>query len=283
MNSSRIRSARARAIRALSFVISALLLSAVPLSAHDMFWRLTAFFVAPKSPIIMPVLNGTFSRSENSIEWARVADLSVVSPSGRAAMDSGRWSSAGDTSRLSYTTGESGTYVASLSTKAKEFQLDAKAFNDYLKDDGIPDILALRTRDGSLAKPARERYSKHIKALFQVGTTRTDAWRTPLGYPAELVPLANPYALKAGATLAVRCLVDGKPAPKQLVMIGGRSGSTGDARLPARTVRSDSLGVVSVALPKAGRWYVKFINMTPVADGRVDYESKWATLTFEVR
>jgi hypothetical protein len=56
-----------------------------------MFWRLTAYFVAPSTPVVLPVLNGTFSKSENSIGWERVTDLSVTSPSGRVAIDSGHW------------------------------------------------------------------------------------------------------------------------------------------------------------------------------------------------
>ena len=39
--------------------------------------------------------------------------------------------------------------------------------------------------------------------------------------------------------------------------------------------------VVRFALSAPGRWFVKFIHMVP-GTGRVDYESKWATLTFEV-
>jgi hypothetical protein len=32
-----------------------------------------------------------------------------------------------------------------------------------------------------------------------------------------------------------------------------------------------------------GWWYVKFIHMVPVNGDTVNYESKWATLTFQVR
>ena len=259
------------------------LLTAIGLDAHDMFWRLTSYFVTPGATVQMPVLNGTFSKSENAIEWSRVADLNVVSPDGRATIDSAHWDTRGDTSRLSYTTGKSGTYVAGLSTKPREFQLEAKAFNAYLADDGIPDILALRKKDGTITKPARERYHKHIKAIFQVGDTRSEAWSTVLGYPAELVPLANPYTAKVGTTIAFRCLVDGKPVANQLVQIGGRAGSAGDTRLAIQSLRSDRDGIVHVKLHKAGRWYVKFIHMVPVVHGLVDYESKWATLTFEIR
>ena len=162
-------------------------------------------------------------------------------------------------------------------------ELDAKAFNQYLADDGIPDILVARRKDGSLAKLARERYSKHIKAIFQVGAERSSAWSVVLGHPAELVPLENPYVLRPGGTIRLRCLVDGQPVANQLVLVGGRIGAMGDARLPIQSLRTNADGTVAVSLPRAGRWYVKFIHMKRVDDGRVNYESKWATITFEVR
>jgi hypothetical protein len=39
-----------------------------------------------------------------------------------------------------------------------------------------------------------------------------------------------------------------------------------------------------VPLNSAGQWYVKFIHMTKVVgDTALDYESKWASITFELR
>lgn len=58
---------------------------------------------------------------------------------------------------------------------------------------------------------------------------------------------------------------------------------SGDVRLPTRSLRTNADGTVAVSLPRAGRWYVKFIHMKRSDDGRVDYESKWATITFEIR
>src|SRR3989449_7585247 len=56
-------------------------------------------------------------------------------------------------------------------------------------------------------KGARERYSKHVKAVFQVGRDRSDGFNVTLGYPAEIVPLDNPYGMDRGAALRVRCLM----------------------------------------------------------------------------
>jgi uncharacterized GH25 family protein len=95
------------------------------------------------------------------------------------------------------------------------------------------------------------------------------------------VPMENPYSLSSGATLRVRTLVDGKPAANQYVIYGGVNAN--DANIEAKSVRSNAEGVAAIPLSVAGTWYIKFINMVRVKTDSVDYESKWATLTFQVR
>ena len=128
-----------------------------------------------------------------------------------------------------------------------------------------------------MGKGARERYSKHVKAVFQVGDTRTLDYAFVFGYPAEIVPLGNPYA-PSGTSLRVRCLVDGKPVANQVVLWGGPGAE--------RETRTDAEGVAAVTLDAPGRWYVKFVHMERANRSELaglDYESKWATLTFETR
>lgn len=265
-----------------SITICLLALAATTAFAHDLFFRMDNFLVEPNSTTRIRALNGTFSVSENSITRDRLRDLSVVSASGRVHADTSLWSTTGDTSVFTLRSGGAGTYVVGASLLPREITLTAKEFNTYLDDDGIPDVLALRKTNGELGKPATERYSKHIKALVQVGAARTGDFAAVLGYPAEIVPLDNPYELKTGATLRVRTMVDGKPVANQLVVSGGRL--PGGARLTERRVRSDANGVARVRLASRGQYYVKFISMVPYRGAeKIDYESKWATLTFEIR
>jgi hypothetical protein len=42
-------------------------------------------------------------------------------------------------------------------------------------------------------------------------------------------------------------------------------------------------GTVRVKLDTPGRWYVKFVHLVPLTEPDFDYESKWATLTLQVR
>ena len=253
-----------------------LLATASTLGAHDLFLKLDAYFVSPGATLVVRVLNGTFSKSEGAVAKDRVRDITVLTPAGATRLDSAAWEVEGDTSILTVGTRESGTYVIGASLRPREIKLEAKDFNDYLARDGLPDVLAARREARELDRPARERYSKHVKALVQVGDQRTERYQTALGYPAELIPLDNPYAHKAGAIFRVRAVVDGEPVANQLVALGGRQGR--------QSARTDRAGVARFQISSRGAWYVKFIHMRPATgDSTIDYESKWASLTFGVR
>ena len=268
-----------RLIPAVAAAIALLALAATA-SAHDLFLRLESYFVPANSPVLIRVLNGTFAKSEGSVQRNRLRDITVAAGGTRRQLDSGAWTDTSKTeSTLAIQTGAAGTYVIGASTKPRLIRLEAKDFNAYLEEDGLPDVLSARRRAGELRKPARERYHKHVKALLQVGDARTDDYRTVLGYPAELVPLSNPYATRVGQILAFRCLLEGAPSPRQTVIAGSESSS---GKVAQHVYRADSAGIVRVPITRRGKWYVKFIRMEPVQDS-VDYESKWATLTFEVR
>ena len=268
--------------RPLILAVILLLASAASLAAHDLFLKLESYFVEPGSTVRVHVLNGTFSKSEGAVTRDRLRHLGVVTPDGVVQLDTADWQATGDTSLLTLQMSAAGTYVIGASLRPRELRLEAKDFNAYLASDGVPDILAERRRDNELDRPARERYHKHVKAIVQVGDERTEGYRTVLDYPAELVPLDNPYALRVGGVLRVRALVEGQAVANQLVVSGGRTPS--GARITQRSVRTDSTGVARVRIGSRGAWYVKFIHMErATADTTIDYESKWATLTFGVR
>lgn len=264
------------------FAVAAILLmiSATFLLAHDLFLKLDNYFVPPNTVVRVAVLNGSFVASEGSVTPDRLLDLSVVGPTERRAIPRASWKPSGDSTWLTVQTSASGTYVIGASLSPRQIALSGEDFNSYLKEDGIPDVLNARTLNGELGVAVRERYQKHVKAMLQVGETRTNAFATVLGYPAEIVPLTNPYAIRIGDTLAVRTLLDGNPLPHQFVIAGGeRDGRTIDETWD----RSDSAGVARFEVSSAGKWYIKFIHMVPVSGDSVNYESKWATLTFQVR
>lgn len=255
-----------------------ILAGATTVFAHDLYLLPSAFFVAPGTTVSIRLFNGTFEKSEGSVAVNRVQDLSVVAPAGRTAAPRSGWREKGDTTVFPVRVGETGNYVIGVSTLPRMIRLEAKDFNEYLRTEGSPQILAERRKTGEDKLPARERYAKHVKAILQVGNSQSSNYDAVLGYPVELVPLDNPYALVRGKGLRVRALIDGKPQAGQLLYYAGRRAN--GTPMPERTVRTDSAGIANLRLPLGGKWYLKFIHMVKVARDTVDYESKWATITF---
>jgi uncharacterized GH25 family protein len=253
----------------------------IPALAHDLFLKLDSYFFKVNDKISVKVLNGSFMDSEGAVSFARLKDISIISPTGiRTIPKETDFTKDEKTPYLNLQPSEEGNYVVGLSTMTREIDLKAKDFNEYLAEDGIPDILAERKRKKELKTDIRERYSKHVKTIFQVGDKKTESYKTAFGYPVEIVPQTNPYALKIGGTMEVLCLKDGKPLKNQFVMTGRDDGGK---LIPGVNLRTDKKGIVHVILDGAGKWYIKFIQMTRLKDPKVNYESKWATLTFEIK
>ena len=248
--------------------------------AHDLFLKTDSFFLQPNSKFAVKIMNGTFQASEGAVSYARVNDVSVISAGKRAHPQEADFTKNETTAFMNLKTGAAGTYVDGLSMKQREIALKAAEFNEYLKEDGLPDTLEERRKTGELEKDAKERYAKHVKAILQVGKKQTDDYKTVLGYPVELVPQQNPYKLKKGDSIEVLCLKDGKPLAGQVVLAGREEKGKITA---APELRSDQNGIVQLRLDGAGKWYVKFINMTKLDDPNLNYESKWTTLTFELK
>jgi uncharacterized GH25 family protein len=268
--------------RRIEFALVGVVLLAGSANAHDLFFRASTYSLAPDSVATVGVLNGTFSVSENAVSRDRLSDLSLASPTGRVALDRSKWSEAEPKSSVEIATGEPGTYVLGASIHPRMLELDGKAFTAYLKEEGIEEVLALRASQNRQGAPSRERYSKYLKAILQVGDATTDGFSTALGYAAEIVPEANPSRLKAGATMTVRCIVDGKPWARKVIFAGGRRGTT-DVRLPQQRLVTDQAGRATIRLSSAGTWYVKFVAMAEVSDPQANYESKWSSLSFAIR
>lgn len=195
----------------------ALLVCFMILCSHDMYLKMDTFFLTANEKSTINLYNGTFAKSENTIDRDRMIDVSLTGHGERTTMREDQWTVQDSITTLHFTAGDPGTWVAGVSTKPRSIEMDGAAFNKYLKHDGILDMLALRQEQGLLEVGAVEMYSKHVKAIFQVGDVQTNDWSTQLGYPIEFVPQSNPYSLQTGDTLKVQLLKNGKPLANELV------------------------------------------------------------------
>lgn len=278
-----------------------LFIAIIIFSSHDMYLKLDTYFLQPDTPATIKLFNGTFEKSENVIDRNRMIDVSIVGNGVRERIDSTQWSEKDSMTLLSFKTGAPGTYVAGLSTYARNLEMDAKAFNDYLAHDGVTDMLEWRKANGALEQAANEKYSKHVKTIFQVGDKKTDDWNVNLGYPIEFIPLSNPYNLKEGDRLSVKLLSKGVPLTNQLITIDSKEahshghdhnststnhehGDTdhGHHHNGSAQVRTDKNGEFTVELTNSGSWFLRTIHMIETTEADLTHESNWATLTFEV-
>ena len=83
--------------------------------------------------------------------------------------------------------------------------------------------------------------------------------------------------MKAGESLPVRLLHRGKPLAGALVV--AMSKASPEDRI---AIRSDAGGRAELRLDRPGLWMVKAVHMIPAPAGSAaDWESLWASLTFE--
>ncbi|MEO6051339.1 MAG: hypothetical protein ABIP78_08410, partial [Pyrinomonadaceae bacterium] len=130
---------------AIGIVICSIIL--LPVFGHDLFLKLDNFFVGVNEKVTIRILNGSFQTSEGAVNFARLKDVSVVSPSGtRTNPKEAEFTKDETTAFLNLQPTEAGTYVVGLSTMPRELDLKAKDFNGYLEEDGIPDTLAERKK-----------------------------------------------------------------------------------------------------------------------------------------
>ncbi|WP_418499076.1 DUF4198 domain-containing protein [Flagellimonas sp.] len=280
------------------------LLAIMLLCSHDLYMKMDTYFLEPDQEATLSLYNGTFETSENIITRDRMLDASFIAQGKRVVINPDQWQDQDSTiTQLTFKTGEPGTYVAGVSTKAKNIELPAKEFNSYLEHDGVLDMLEYRKNNNLMDLDAVESYQKHVKAIYQVGDVKTNDWSTVLGYPIEFVPQSNPYEKFSGDKLEVQLVLDGKPLPNQLVYAdyipssnahthkhGGGQDHThdpeaqeGHTHTSGQQLRTNDQGMVMVDLTEDGIYYLRTIHMVNVTDNsELTHQSKWATLTFEV-
>jgi len=193
------------------------------LCSHDMYLKLDNYFLEPDTNATIELFNGTFEKSENVIDRDRMVDASLVGNGKRSAISTDQWTEKDSITLLNFKTGNAGTWVAGVSTAARNIAMEAADFNNYLEHDGVMDMLASRKENDVMDENAIEKYSKHVKVIFQVGDATTMDWSKPLGYPIEFIPLSNPYEKYTGDTLQFKLLRDGKPLANQLVYANYKS------------------------------------------------------------
>ncbi|MEQ1800981.1 MAG: DUF4198 domain-containing protein [Gammaproteobacteria bacterium] len=252
------------------------LCQATPALAHDFWIEPSAFRPAPGPglPVTLRVgedFNGT---SQPFVpDW--FVDFSVSSVAGREPVKG----FVGDDPAATLAINAPGLRLIGYHSNRAFVDLEAGRFDKYLEKEGLEAIRQLRRERRQEAVNGREYYSRCAKSLVNAGEKPGAGFDRELGYPLELIPRTNPYALVPGKALPVALHYQGKPLAGVLVI--AFTADQPARRIQARTNRE---GLVTLPLDHAGRWLVKAVHMieVPDSDPAADWESFWASLTFEI-
>jgi uncharacterized GH25 family protein len=258
-------------------VIMGLLAGAAPAVAHD-FWIEPAEFrpaVGASVPVVLRVGEDFSGTSQPFVpDW--IVDFSVSGPAGPTPVEG----FVGDDPATVLVTRAPGLLLIGYYSQRSFVNIEADRFNAYLEAEGLEAVAETRRRRGESAASGRELYSRCAKSLVRVAAAAgSPGFDRVLGYPLELIPQIDPYALSTPGTLPLTLNFRGKPIAGVLVVAF-------NAEQPARRLRgrTDARGEVRLQLDRPGRWLVKAVHMIelPDSDPIADWESFWASLTFQL-
>lgn len=260
------------------------LLSVRLVFAHDLWLVPARFVVAPGSKVAVALSTGdTFPVSEGAVKAERVERAVLVTADGSTPLTAFRVD--GKTTLADVTAPRrDGGALVEVVLKPVATKQPRAGFDEFVKHEGLDDVAAQLAREPRRRDEEHRTYAKYAKTLLRVGDGRGAAalYAHPLGHRLEIIPEADPYALKAGDLLPVRLLFDGKPLAGARLVVGSTESATATQSKMAG-VRTDAEGRVRLRLDtRGGAHYVHALHMIP-ASGRTDveWESFWATLTFE--
>ena len=165
-----------------------------------------------------------------------------------------------------------GAYVGVMRVTPRIEQMEGPEFTEYLKEEGLHRIIAARQAAGVSDKPVKEQYARYAKIAFRNGGGSGAHLTRPVGLKAELYHL-DPTSLRAGESLTLRLLTDGRPVGSQTVAaVSGAMSVTGE---------TDGDGHVTLKIDRAGPWLIRTVHMVPLTGSpEVEWESYWVTLSF---
>lgn len=229
---------------------AAAVLAAAPLAAHDFWIEPSTFRPALGERVTVTLLVGEKLAGERvPLRPARIERFAAIQGDREAPID-GKLTVTGN-----------GLIRVIYRSRPTAVTLSATKFEQYLREEGLQRIIAVRAKRGESSKEGRELFSRCAKALLGWGTDG------PSALPLEIIA-------ESERSFLVR--YRNQPLEGNLVV----AMSSAD-RAPLRA-RTDAAGRVTFPIAGHGLWLIKAVHMIEAPPGSgADWESLWATLTFE--
>lgn len=274
MKSNSLRAVMFRRLAGLA--VAAIALSGAPLLAHDMWIDPTTFVPEPGTIVGLrlrvgqDLLGDPLPRDPSLINQFVFEDEAGRKPViGRDGADPAGF----------LRVAMPGLVVVGYRSNPSAVEQTAEKFNQYLKEEGLEAIAALRARRNETGAKARELFSRCAKSLVLSGPANPGQGDRPLGFTLELVAERNPYTIGIGQELPFRLIYENRPLAGALVVAINRVNPS--EKLIART---NNDGRVRFRLRHGGMWLVKAVHMVPAPAGaNAEWASYWASLTFELK
>ncbi len=157
------------------------LIIATPVFPHDLWIVPGKFVIQPGEKVRVFINSGDgFPVSDALVNVARIESLTFHSTSSGKNRIAG-FVAAGKSLTAEITASEPGAAGLALALEPHLIRLKPEEFNQYLVDEGLPQLVKLREALGESEEPAVERYTKWAKALLSVGDEPDERWWSPRG------------------------------------------------------------------------------------------------------
>jgi uncharacterized GH25 family protein len=258
------------------FAVLAGALLAAPLTAHDTWLLARPSAVQPGAAVVLELTSGmAFPAPETAIKPDRVARAGMRLAGATADLKDRR--SAGKFLQFKTMPSKPGIATLWVGLAPKSIELKPAEVKEYLDEIGAPESVLRAWREQNPQR-WRELYTKHAKTFVRVGRPTGDrSWAQPVGLALEIIPEKDPTALRPGEDLPLRVLLQGKPIPFFSVAL------VGQREIHGMLKTTDEQGRVVFPVTKAGRWMLRATDVRRSSKSGADWESDFATLTFEVR
>lgn len=262
--------------RALVCTILALT-SSLPVLAHDTWLLARPSAVAPGAPVTLELTSGmAFPAPESAVKPERIARAAVRLAGSTSDLEGRR--SAAKFLQLTAHTSKPGIATLWVELAPKSIDLTPAQVKEYLDEIGATETVRRAWKEIPEPRRWRELYAKHAKTVVRVGQPGEDrSWGEPVGMSLEIVPEKDPTALRPGEELPVRLLRNGAPVTSFAVGLVGPGNAHGILKT------TDDQGRVAFPIGRAGRWLLRVTDLRRSTQPEADWESDFATLTFEVR
>lgn len=260
-------------------IISVLLCWTMKAQAHEFWMTPDEFAPAVNAPVTLSLLVGENFRGD-PVGFGRpmAASFRWYSVRGDVQLQSNLPDNLFQSS-IAMAFDRPGAQLIALDTQPFTIELTADKFSDYLREEGLEHVMALREATGQRANPGRERYRRHVKTLLNISGKSDASFGVRTGQTLEIVPIANPHLLKPGGALPLQILFKGLPLRGALLKAWSHQGS----KLHMARTRTDVAGLGAVNIPWTGVWMLSVVHMVPSTDGEgQDWDSHWGNMTFEI-